>query len=275
MKRISADAFSPEAVVEELLDGSGAVLLPQLFTAEQVAEARDVIVGETADDRITGSHFNKDDQDALLQRRVWNLIAKGNVFVDMLLHSQIVASMQTFLGSEFIMGSICASRLMPGFGGQEPHIDYPYWDFYRTGTFPARTNSSFPLNCQATFLIDPFTEDNGATAYLPGSQKSLRYPGPEDAFFDRCERMTGEPGDVVLFYGATWHCAMPNRSDGGRAGILVEFLPKFVKPIEDLLSDLDRDFLDKADPMLRQMLGFSYPWPSSPPHPPFPNDEAA
>ena len=50
-----------------------------------------------------------------------------------------------------------------------------------------------------------------------------------------------------------------------RAGILVEFLPKFVTPIEDLLSDLDQAFLDNADPKLRQLLGFSYPWPSSPP----------
>ncbi len=275
MKTISKEAFSPITVVEELLDGSGAVRLPQLFTQDQVAEARKIILGETADQKLTGSHFNKDEEDALLQRRVWNLIAKGDVFIDMLLHPQIVASMQAFLGSEFIMGSICASRLMPGFGGQEPHVDYPYWDFYRTRTFPARTNSSFPLNCQATFLIDHFTEENGATAYLPGSQSDLRYPGPSDGFFDRCERMTGNPGDVVLFYGATWHCAMPNRSHHSRTGILVEFLPKFVKPIEDMLGALDQAFLDAAPPMLRQMLGFSYPWPSSPPHPPMTDDQAA
>ena len=61
---------------------------------------------------------------------------------------------------------------------------------------------------------------------------------------------------------------MPNRSDGSRAGILIEFLPKFVKPVEDLLSDLDDTFLAAADPKLRQLLGLAYPWPSTPPHPP-------
>jgi len=275
MRTIPAEEFTPEATVAELLDGSGAVRLPQLFDSDQVERAREIILTETTDRKLTGSHFNQDDEDAKLQRRVWNLIAKDQVFVDMLLHPQIVASMQAFLGSEFVLGSICASRLMPGFGGQEPHVDYPYWDFYRTRTFPARMGSSFPLNAQATFLVDPFTEENGATAYVPGSQKSLRYPKEADGFFDNCERMTGEPGDVVLFFGAAWHCAMPNRSESGRIGILVEFLPKFVKPIEDLLSGLDQDFLDSASPMLRQMLGFSYPWPSSPPHPPFPKEEAA
>jgi len=275
MKTIPADSFSPATVVEELLDGSGAVLLPQLYTKEQVEEAWDIILQETADHKITGSHFNRDDDDAMLQRRVWNLIAKGDVFIDMLLHPQVVSSMQAFLGSEFVVGSSCASRTMPGFGGQEPHIDYPYWDYYRAGTFPTRINSSFPLNGQAVFLIDEFTEENGATAFMPGSQKTLHYPEPADAFFDDCERLTGQPGDVVLFYGAAWHCAMPNNSTGGRTGILVEFLPKFVKPVEGLLSDLDQEFLDNASPALRQVLGLSYPWPSTPPHPPFPKDEAA
>jgi ectoine hydroxylase-related dioxygenase (phytanoyl-CoA dioxygenase family) len=81
--------------------------------------------------------------------------------------------------------------------------------------------------------------------------------------------MLGDPGDLILFYGLTWHCAMPNRSDHGRIGLLIEFLPKFVTPIEDMLTDLPPGFMDQADPVVRQMLGERYPWPSQPPHPPF------
>ena len=268
MRSISANEFDATRVVTELLDGSGAVRLTQLFTPEQVDAARQVIMDETSDHKFTGSHFNKDDEDAKLQRRVWNLLTKGEVFVEMVQHPAIFESMQAFLGSDFVMGSICASRTMPGFRGQDPHIDYPYWDFYRTKSFPTRINASFPLNAQATIIIDPFTEASGATAFRPGSQKALHYPGAADGFFDDYELMTGEPGDVVLFFGATWHCAMPNKSDEGRIGILIEFLPKFVKPVEDMLGGLDQMFLDKASPRLRQLLGFDYPWPSSPPHPP-------
>ncbi|MCP4308566.1 MAG: phytanoyl-CoA dioxygenase family protein [bacterium] len=268
MKSVAADTFEPEIVAKELLEGSGAVCLPGLFNEAQVNEAREIILAETADHNFTGSHFNKDDEDAKLQRRVWNLIGRGQVFVDMVQHPLVMASMRAFLGTEFILGSICASRTMPGFGGQQPHIDYPYWDLYRDKTFPMRINASFPLNAQATIVIDPFTEERGATALLPGSQNHLRYPRKTDDFFGKCERLTGEPGDVILFYGAAWHCAMPNRSEHGRIGILIEYLPKFVKPIEDMLSGLDQDFVDNADPMMRQLLGFSYPWPSAPPNPP-------
>jgi ectoine hydroxylase-related dioxygenase (phytanoyl-CoA dioxygenase family) len=110
-------------------------------------------------------------------------------------------------------------------------------------------------------MLDPFTEASGATAFMPGSQKSMRYPTKDDPFFDRCARMLGEPGDMVIFFGAAWHCAMPNRADHDRIGILIEYLPKFVKPVEDLLSGLDQAFLAAADPTIRQLLGLNYPYP--------------
>jgi ectoine hydroxylase-related dioxygenase (phytanoyl-CoA dioxygenase family) len=157
---------------------------------------------------------------------------------------------------------------MPGYAGQEPHIDYPYWDYHRPRSFPVRINSSFPLNAQGTIVIDPFTVESGATAYRPASARALKYPTSEDRFFDDYEQMLGDPGDLILFYGLTWHCAMPNRSDAGRIGLLIEFLPKFVKPVEDMLTGLGDEFLERASPIVRQMLGLDYPWPSTPPHDP-------
>ncbi len=266
---MTVDEFDARGVVDELLDGGGAIRFPALFSPDQVARARELIEVDTSDAAFTGSHFNQGDDDARLQRRVWNLFARDQVFVDMITHPVIVDSVRAFLGSDFIVGSYCASRTMPGFGGQEPHIDYPYWDYHRRHSFPARMNSSFPLNCQGTVVIDPFTAEAGATAYRPGTARALHYPTPEDRFFDDYEQMLGEPGDLILFYGLTWHCAMPNRSDRGRIGLLIEFLPKFVTPIEDMLSGLPDGFLEAADPVVRQMLGESYPWPSQPPHPPF------
>ena len=84
------------------------------------------------------------------------------------------------------MGCMRASRITPEQGRQERHIDYPYWDFYRTETFPTRTNSSFPLNAQAIILINEFTKENGATAQAPGLQRDLSYPNKNDDFFGKC-----------------------------------------------------------------------------------------
>lgn len=195
------------------------------------------------------------------QRRVWNLLTKGEVFSTMAENPVIVDVMKKFLGTEFIMGSIAANRILPGGPGQEPHIDYPYWDFYKRESFPRNLNLSFPLNAQATIILDPFTEESGATAYVPGSQREIRYPTEEDRFYERCERMLGEPGDTVLFFGACWHCAMPNKSTHDRIGVLIEYLPKFVKPVEDMLTTLDEEFKQHMSPIMRQLLGFNYPYP--------------
>jgi ectoine hydroxylase-related dioxygenase (phytanoyl-CoA dioxygenase family) len=270
MKTMTRDQFDAVEVAAELIDGDGVLLLKGVFDRELIARVRRLIEAETDALEETGSHFNQSGADAMLQRRVWftRLVELDPDIASLVEDPMIFASMQAFLGDEFVMGSMCASRTMPGFGGQEPHIDYPYWDFHRLRTFPMRANSSFPLNGQAVIIVDPFTEENGATALAPGSQRVLRYPSAEDRFHDHCVRLIGEPGDVGLFFGAAWHCAMPNRSNAGRIGILVEFLPKFVKPIEDMLSGLDPGFLEHASPVMRQLLGFDYPWPSTPPHPP-------
>ena len=66
------------------------------------------------------------------------------IFSDLISNDTIFDLMSFFLGTEFTCGSYCASRLMPGAPGQELHIDYPYWDYYKSETFPIGLNSSFP-----------------------------------------------------------------------------------------------------------------------------------
>ena len=264
MQRYTADTVDVDAIVDALLHGDGAVLIAGLFTPDQVAEARAIIMrhSEAASDKVT--HFQgaaEADGTISLQRRVWNLLAKGKVFSDMATHPVLMRILRKFLGSEFIMGSIAANRILPGGPGQEPHVDYPYWDFHAPETHPIGLNGSFPMNAQVSIILDPFTEESGATAFVPGSQRELRYPQDSDRFFERCARMEGEPGDVALFYGVTWHCAMPNMSQHDRNAVLIQYLPKFVKPMEDMPAALPQSFMDEASADMRQLLGLNYPYP--------------
>ncbi len=264
MLNLAPAAATPQIVVEELMTGGGAVRLTGLFTADEVAEARAIIMRHSEVDAAKVTHFQgaaEADGTLALQRRVWNLLAKGEVFSRMAAHPVLMAILRRFLGSEFIMGSIAANRILPGGPGQEPHVDYPYWDFHAPHTHPMGLNASFPMNAQVSVILDPFTEESGATAYVPGSQKALRYPTEEDRFFERCARMTGDPGDAVIFFGAAWHCAMPNRSEHDRNAVLIQYLPKWVKPMEDMRAALPASFLDAASGDMRQLLGLNYPYP--------------
>ncbi|WP_281825140.1 phytanoyl-CoA dioxygenase family protein [Jannaschia rubra] len=264
MKTFAHDRIDPDAIVDELLNGGGAVRLTGLFAPEDIAEARRTVMEHSDRDAGKVTHFQgaAEAEGALaLQRRVWNLLAKGEVFARMAAHPALMDILRRFLGTEFIMGSIAANRILPGGPGQEPHVDYPYWDFHAPETHPVGLNASFPMNAQVSVILDPFTVESGATAYVPGSQRHLRYPTEADDFHARAERMTGEPGDVALFFGAAWHCAMPNRSDHDRSAILIQYLPKWVKPMEDMPAALPPDVIEGASPDLRQLLGLNYPYP--------------
>lgn len=264
MKTYTADTYDRDGIVHELLDGAGAVRFTGLFTPDQITQARAIIMDHSNADANKVTHFQgaaEADGKIALQRRVWNLLAKGDVFSDMASHPVLMDVIGKFLGTDFVMGSIAANRILPGGPGQEPHVDYPYWDMHDAATHPVRLNASFPVNCQVTIMLDPFTEETGATAYMPGTQKELRYPTEADNFYDHADRMLGDAGDVVIFFGAAWHCAMPNLSDQDRTAVLSLYVPKWVKPLEDMPAALSKDFMDTASPEIRQLIGLTHPYP--------------
>ncbi len=266
MLEINVDRFEEQLpeLLEELLVGRGAIVLRDAFSTTDVAQAHTLIQHYTTEEDDKETHFLGDgSKDVSLQRRVWNLLNKGEVFERMVQHPVVMRIVGAFLGDAFIMGSVAANRIMAGGPGQEPHIDYPYWDLYQRSEFPMRINSSFPLNAQATIPLDDFVAETGATAYLPYSQRELRYPTEDDRrdFYARAERMLGRPGDCIIFNGMCWHCAMPNVSERDRSGVLIEYLPKFITPLEDQLSGTDPEVIERATPMLRQLMSMDYPYP--------------
>ena len=264
MLRVQPDHVSGHLaeLVAELLTGAGAIVIEQAFAPEEIAEANRVIVHHSSTDAAKVTHFHGAHKDQIsLQRRVWNLLDKGEIFEQMVQQPLVMELVGSFLGDGFIMGSVAANRILAGGPGQEPHIDYPYWDLYKRSSFPTAINSSFPLNCQATVLLHDFTELNGATAFVPYSQGDLRYPDDDEAFMATAQRMTGRAGDVVVFNGMIWHCAQPNRSDQDRTALLIQYLAKFVKPMEDQLRGVRAEVVDRATPQLRQLMGMDYPYP--------------
>ena len=255
--------YNKKSILKELLTGSGVIVIKNAYDEYQIQNAREIInkFADTEDQKE--SHFNAEAEASgkiHLQQRVWNLFGKSKIFSELISNDIIFDLMSSFLGTEFTCGSYCASRLMPGAPGQELHIDYPYWDFYNSETFPLGLNSSFPQNCQATIPLDICSELSGATAYVPGSQKKLHYPNDKDDL-SFTKQMIANPGDLVFFNGNCWHGASPNKSDQQRAALLIEFLPKYIKPVEDLVTYLDQEFKDNCSNRVKQLLGLNYNYP--------------
>jgi ectoine hydroxylase-related dioxygenase (phytanoyl-CoA dioxygenase family) len=75
--------------------------------------------------------------------------------------------------------------------------------------------------------------------------------------------MEAELGDAIVFFGATWHCAMPNHSTQDRSAVLIQYLPKFVKAMGDLRAKVGEAFIKNASPTMRQLLGLNLPYPQN------------
>jgi ectoine hydroxylase-related dioxygenase (phytanoyl-CoA dioxygenase family) len=263
MKKFLKHNFQIDEVLRELMHGSGVIVIENVYNLNDIKEAREIVNHFADTQEQKESHFNAEAESfgkIHLQQRVWNLFGKGEVFSKLISEDIIFSLMSKLLGSEFFCGSFCASRLLPGSPGQELHLDYPYWDFYNSETFPMGLNSSFAQNCQATIPLDICSVESGATAYIPGSQKKLKYPNQDDDFTNK-QQMVAKPGDLVFFNGNCWHGASPNKSDHQRAALLIEFLPKYIKPVEDLVSYLDEEFKKNSNSKVRQLLGLNYEYP--------------
>ena len=263
MKIFTTETINYNDFRDEITQGSGVIVIKDVYSKEQISLAREVINNFAQNQETKETHFNAEAEASgkiHLQQRVWNLFGKDKIFSELITHDLIFKLMSKLLGTKFITGSYCASRLLPGAPGQELHIDYPYWDFYEDETFPDGLNGSFLQNCQATIPLDVCSNKSGATAFIPGSQKKLKYPNKNDDF-SKMEQMIANPGDLVFFNGNCWHGAMPNNSDHQRAVLLIEFLPKYIKPVEDLVSYLDHNFKENCSDRVKQLLGFNYPYP--------------
>ncbi|RMH75624.1 MAG: phytanoyl-CoA dioxygenase [Actinomyces sp.] len=231
-----------DALVDELLDGCGAVRIGGVLPAERVAEARRLIRRAPG-----GSEGGR--------HRVWGLLGLGEVFVEMVQLAPVLALVDALLGDLCILGSIGSHRLLPGARGQGAHIDYPYWDLYNPEAYPRRFGAAYSLNCQVTICLDDFDADSGATAWVPGSQRHLSFPGDRASFDAAASRLTGRAGDALVFNGACHHASMPNTGDRERTGVLLQYLPWFVVPMEDLAATVPSSVLADATPTLRRLLG--------------------
>lgn len=248
-----------ERIVADLTTGPGYVMLEGFHSPEQVAEARRLIyhLAETEPDRT--SHFHGSAQ-IRTQKRVWNLIEKGQVFRDMCSDERLLAILEPILG-DVRLASFAANVLFPGAPAQEGHVDYPYWDLHARERFPRALNASFFLEVETLVMLDDFTLENGATAIVPHSQTRCAWPSPQ-AFEAEHVRAVGKAGTLLLFPALTWHAGRANTGTGSRAALLGCYTCKFVKPLEDWHAGLSEATRAALSPRLHHLLGLDETYPA-------------
>lgn len=105
-------------------------------------------------------------------------------------------------------------------------------------------------------MMDDFTVENGATACVPFTQREASWPD-EDLFEQTFIQTTGKKGTILLFTGLLNHAAQENTTEKMRTSVLGQYLPKFVRPMEDFDKGTSQEVRDRATPRMKQLLGMN------------------
>ncbi|MBU10411.1 MAG: phytanoyl-CoA dioxygenase [Gemmatimonadetes bacterium] len=194
---------------KQFLDEQGYLPLPEIMNHAQVDALRtrfDELVEEEGENAGTEVH-----QEAGTNR-LSNLVDKGEIFEICFTHPRVLAAMRHVLGPDFRLSSLNGRAALPGQGLQGLHADWG------TGVEPGDY-----YVCNSIWLLSDFTEQNGATRVVPGSNRSGQHP--KDALDDPTAPhpdeviLTAPAGTVVVFNSHTWHGGTLNRSDEPRYGL--------------------------------------------------------
>jgi ectoine hydroxylase-related dioxygenase (phytanoyl-CoA dioxygenase family) len=102
-------------------------------------------------------------------QRIWNLLAKADRSADLIEHPAVLGLARATLGEDCILSDCSATSVGAHTDGGSWHVDVPL------GQLPEPL-PDFPLTTQNVWMLDDFTERNGATRVVPGSHRTRRKP---------------------------------------------------------------------------------------------------
>ena len=179
-------------------------------------------------------------------QRIWTLLNKGSMFIDLALHPVALEYTGVLLGQPFLLSNIDANIAGPGGPPMFLHADQSF--------VPPPWHQ--PLVSNIMWMLDDFTPENGATRVVPGSHKLQRGPdyGPD---MPESVPVCGPAGTAMVFEGRLWHQTGANTTaDERRHGILAYYCRPFMRQQENWFLSLDPAVLEAATPALRSLLGY-------------------
>ena len=231
---------------KEHLDEQGYLIFENVISADEADTMRNLALELAQKDIKAGrdySHLKN-------ARRVWNLVNKHEVFEQAIQHPRVIEAQQYLLGEDLVLSSFTANIIGSGAPAGNLHIDFPL------GTLPA-PRPSFALSANSVWFLDDFYPQNGSTRCVPGSHKRLdSRPKPDQKYPDEIQ-VEGPKGSVMILNGATWHGSGGNQTDRERVGLLGFYNRSFLKTQQDQVKLATEEVLNRATPLLRQLLGFN------------------
>jgi ectoine hydroxylase-related dioxygenase (phytanoyl-CoA dioxygenase family) len=226
----------------------GYSVVPAVVTEPEIRELRDAVSGALDADWERYGHLPGKERFIVL-----DLAHYGGAFFGLLEKDIVDRLFGAILGDRWTLYSFTSTVALP-------HLEQ-YTANIHTDTH--RLSPGYNLGAVITIALDDFTEQNGATYYLPRSHMTHTEQPDEGEFYAGAVRVCRKAGDAVFFHPRVWHAGGFNATDRVRSGLTVYACRSFMKPRLDFPRFIDGALLDGASDRLRRVLGFDVRVPSS------------
>ncbi|WP_158770221.1 phytanoyl-CoA dioxygenase family protein [Paraglaciecola sp. L1A13] len=188
--------------------------------------------------------------EGLKTQRLYSVLEKTRVIDSLAIHPRITGLLDKLFQPNFLLSQAQMINILPGEAAQPLHYDDGFYPVPR----PRK-----PFGAATIWSIDEFTEENGATVFIPESHML-----GQEIITDRSRTipLVMPAGSVVFFLGTTWHGGGANHSQHSRLAATCQYCEPWLRPQENFFLELSQETLQKIPEQLLSMVGYSI-------HPPF------
>ncbi|MEO1188119.1 MAG: phytanoyl-CoA dioxygenase family protein [Pseudomonadota bacterium] len=242
LKYLSADA-KPEALVEAL-KSDGACIVEGVVSPDALSQLKSECMPY-----IEATETGRDDFTGRKTTRTGALVARSQSCRDLVMNPTIVNGAKGFLEpycetiqlhlTQFI-------RIQPGQPVQPLHRDRLAWGGYLLPDLEPQFNT--------IWAITDFTQENGATNVIPGSNN---WDADRQPSRDEVEYAEMDAGSVLIYSGSVVHGGGANVSAADRIGLNITYALGWLRQEENQYLSCPPEIAKDFDPELQAMLGYA------------------
>jgi ectoine hydroxylase-related dioxygenase (phytanoyl-CoA dioxygenase family) len=235
--------FNATATVDDVVDAierDGFAIVEGILSPDEVASVR-ADLKRVLDSTPTG----RNDFEGFSTQRIYALFAKTRAFDGPATHPLVLGVLDRILTPSYQLSAPVGIQIGPGEKAQVLHCDQAIYPVPRGGP-ELVVNTMWPL--------DDFTEANGATRIIPGSQKWLDRRPDETTPTIAAEMPAGS---VMFFTGSVYHGGGANQTDKPRLGTILEYCVGWVRPQENHVIAVPPEVVRDLPERLQELLGYN------------------
>ena len=238
------------ASVFAALERDGFAVLPDVLSQQEVARVRARLVEVARLERAAGIDHDPKWEDGPRNQRVFGLLNKGVEFAGLIEHPVAMALMHQLLDPSFLISSLTANITGPEGTPMYLHYDQDY--------VPLPWPPS-PLVANIIWMLDDFTEENGATRFIPGSHRDDHAGWTPEVMSHRSEETVavgGRAGSLVCLDGRVLHQTGANRTAHElRHGVIAYYCQPWIRQQENFSLSLLPEVWPTLSPRVHELVG--------------------